>query len=170
MSPYGFTPGIIGNRPKLFEAASGSTVRTIKDNYPVDCLLGTKINFQPGPVRLRRMGDRLADEIVAIGFPIDGKFGRSVVTRAYLGGLAGQCQVLAALVNFHLSQMKVALFVRVDDPDEAGLERALAGRRRGLRGGWLALLDGKLQFLDLLEQRLCKDVDRDVLIILIDVE
>ena len=52
------------------------------------------------------MGDRLADEIVPIGIPIDGKFGRAVEVGAYLGGLALSSEVFVTLKDLDLGQMK----------------------------------------------------------------
>ena len=122
MGPNGLTVGVQGNRPELLEAIAVASIRTIVEKNPIDRLFGTKINFQPRPIGLARMGDRLADEIVPIGIPIDGKFGRAVEVGAYLGGLPLSSEVFVTLKDLDLSQMKPALFVRVDDPDKPCLQ------------------------------------------------
>ena len=152
MGPNGLAIGVQGNRPELLEAIARASIRTIVEKNPIDRLFGTKINFQPRPIRLARMGDRLADEIVPIGIPIDGKFGRAVEVGAYLGGLALSSEVFVTLKDLDLSQMKPALFVRVDDPDKPCLQLALRKRQLGFRNR-LCLLDLVFQFFDLLAKR-----------------
>ena len=131
MGPNWLAVGVQGNRPELLEAIARTSIRTIVEKNPIDRLFGTKINFQPRPIRLARMGDRLADEIVTIGIPIDGKFRRAVEVGAYLGGLPLSSEVFVTLKDLDLGQMKPALFVRVDDPEKSP-ERALAGGKSGL--------------------------------------
>ena len=72
MSPNGLAFTVQDNRPELLEAICRHTIRTIVNKNPVDFQLRNNINFQPWPVGLTRMGDRLARMIVSVRIAIDG--------------------------------------------------------------------------------------------------